>query len=64
MYKGGEAFTLPAISNPRTVDFGPGAARGRGDRSRRGALVCGDILLRARPRGSAHAAGLHAKARP
>lgn len=25
VYRGGEAFVLPAVSNPRTVDFGPGA---------------------------------------
>ncbi len=24
VYKDGQAFTLPPISNPRTVDFGPG----------------------------------------
>ncbi len=29
VYKDGQAFTLPPISNPRTVDFGPGARRCR-----------------------------------
>ena len=28
VYRDGKAYTLPPISNPRTVDFGPGAGEG------------------------------------